>query len=501
MNFLKKSFYMSNKVKSITEKSIAVIIAKLMKKAVVIINGIFLARLMSLDDFGSFQQITLIASSIGLVGALGISKSYFYFLPRINTHEQKNFILQSILVSIGVYTCLAFILFFSLSPLSRGMNNLLLQQYSLILLIFLFNSIFTEYVEPILVALEKTTLYCVTVISFSFAEMLSLAIPLFHGAGVEFICLSYGLVGLAKFFFLSAGFFRLPGSVSLSFSYVKPMMAYSIPLSLTSIMVALGKRLDLFMISALFLTKDFALFSRGALEIPLAGIITFSLSGILVTEFVKFSSVNRFNEIKWLWNETARRTAMVFFPVFIFLFIFSQQFIITLYGYKYVESVIIFKIYLFLLPMQIMSWNSVSRAFGKTLINLYEGIIFVTSNILFNILFYFIFGFIGPAIGTVIAFYLSNFYTISRIYPLLQVDFEEFLPWKKLTKIAVVAAGCGLLSLPALFITAKPSFQLLCGGIIYSASFLFFTPLFLLTANDWKIVKKYFSISIFAKGK
>jgi len=475
---------MSQNQKSITGKSIAVILAKILKNAAVLINGIILARLLSLDAFATFQQLALITSSVGLVGALGISKSYFYFLPRLLPAEKKSYIVQSIGFSFVVYLSLSALLMLCLEGLSKGMNNPGLTGFPGILMIFLFNAIFTEYIEPILVALEKTFLYSIIVIVFSAAEFLSLALPLLYHVRLELVCLSYGFAGGMKFLFLGGCFFRLPGTVRLSFSFVKQMLAYSIPLSMTSIMVALGKRLDMFMISALFRTNEFALFSRGALEIPLAAIITFSLSGILVTEFVKLSAEDKFSRIKRLWHETARRTAMVFFPSFLFLLFFAKPFIITLYGEKFAGSAVIFRTYLFLLPIQIMAWNSVPRAFGKTIINMYEGMVFFVSNIILNIVFYFCFGFVGPAIATVAAFYLSNIFTISKILPLLKLRLNEFLPWRRLLKIMAAALVCGLGSSLVCRFTDVPAVQLMLGAIIYAVLFLGISMFSLMTQSD-----------------
>ena len=70
-----------------------------------------------------------------------------------------------------------------------------------------------------------------------------------------------------------------------------------------------------------------------------------------------------------VWREAMRKTSLVLLPMFAFMTVMSADLVRLLYGAGYSESVAVFRVYLFLLPLRIATWGLIPQAIGRTGIN------------------------------------------------------------------------------------------------------------------------------------
>lgn len=106
---------------------------------------------------------------------------------------------------------------------------------------------------------------------------------------------------------------------------------------------------DRFLITGLFSPIAFATYTIGAKNIPFLPMFRTSLVNTLAPEISEEYHKTKQVSGKSLeaWRKGIRLTALIIIPVFVFLEIFSYEFITGLYSIKYAEAVSIFRVYLF----------------------------------------------------------------------------------------------------------------------------------------------------------
>ena len=74
-----------------------------------------------------------------------------------------------------------------------------------------------------------------------------------------------------------------------------------------------------------------------------------------------------------------------------------------LYGASYAESAVMFRIYLFLVPLRVATYGLITQAIGRTRINLTASFVFLGSNAILVLALVGPLGLPGPAVATVAA--------------------------------------------------------------------------------------------------
>ena len=91
-------------------------------------------------------------------------------------------------------------------------------------------------------------------------------------------------------------------------------LKYGLPLAFTDIVTLLGNWLDKLLMALISKPADFAIYARGAFELPLINLIPYSLTNVLLPKFVQFHKDRQHSELIKLWHESIRRTALIMMP-------------------------------------------------------------------------------------------------------------------------------------------------------------------------------------------
>ena len=148
------------------------------------------------------------------------------------------------------------------------------------------------------------------------------------------------------------------------------MLSYGLPLAATGLAGTLGYQFDRIVVGVSFFSQEFAVYALGAVEIPLGLLIAAAVSNVLVPRLtILWRDGDRAGMVA-LWREAMRKTSLVLLPLFAFMMVMSADLVLLLYGPGYSESVDVFRVYLFLLPLRIATWGLIPLAIGRTGINL-----------------------------------------------------------------------------------------------------------------------------------
>ncbi len=470
-----------------------------------IVIGMLLVRYLTKYDYGTFRQIMLVAVLISTTIAIGLPQSLSYFIPRASTSQEKKqlaFQVFTVLTLLGLVAATTSYLF--RFRISSGFNNTELLQYSWVFSLFFLFLIPSKCTQPTLVALGRTNFASFLNVGTAIVNFFFVIIPLILGKDLKIILVSMLSVYVLKFLIviyilssLDGGFPRLLDKHSF-----KKQLSYSVPLGGSLMLGVARKYIDQFIIAALYNPVNFAIYSRGAFELPLVNLLPYNLSTLMVPKIAEYYKEGKISSIVYLWQESMRKVALVLFPVFIYSFIFADFIISFLFTKEYLDSVRIFRIYLLLLPIRIGAYRTILQAIGQTRHIFTATIISLITGIVLGIIFERIFGLIGPAIGIVIASFVAPAYLLIQTRIHLKLSISVLLPIKKLFLPMICSVAVGVITLPISMLNLYALYTLLISGFIYFLLYIIIMKFFnIFTESEWDLVVRWATLRVLFNRK
>lgn len=405
-----------------------------------IINMIFimiLVRTFSKVDYATYQQSYLIANSIQPFLVLGFPITLSYFISK--SENKKNitintFIISNILGILGmviVYLSAAFIATQYANP---GLNTSIK-----VISFFIFFEVSTSYGPNLLIATEREKTLLKLTMGLSIIKIALLLLSIIFNESILSIIWGITFISALKyiFYFINISFYFRLERYGFNKKLLISQIKYALPIGLSTIISTISIYIDKNMIAYLFSPEQYVIYSSGATEIPLISIITGSVTSIILPRISKVYSEKAGDKDKSrkIWFESIIGCAVILIPIMFALLMYSEGFIEILFSKEYLESTQIFKIYLFNLPLRIVTFGTMLTIMGLGRKLLFNSIISLVVNILLNVIMLNIFGIVGPAYATIISTYFLAIMQLNQIKKGLGVTFYEVFPWRKLIKI------------------------------------------------------------------
>lgn len=471
-----------------SSKVISLSLAQGFMTVVTIISSMVLTRYLTKVDYATYLQTFLAYDFFVPILLLGLPSAMFYFLPDNKTNKRGLVIDNIVLLLImgGIFSI--FLIFGGANLLSKRFDNDNLL-YTLKWLTF-----YPLYTFPVmllgavLITQDKVKLNAwynvitgviltimiiiatISTNSYTAPILVRIFLPLIYFPIALFLILRY-----------VPGHWRYP-----SVSSMLGIMKFSIPLGLATILGTISNQLSNIIVSVLCTPEDYAVYATGAREIPLVGIITSSLSMVIMSDMVKECKNQNKSAALLLFRKASTISAAFLIPSMVFLMFFAEHFIILLFSERYVESVLSFRIFLFYLPVRIVFYGSAFIALGKTKLVLYRSIVdLILTSLLCYVLTLYI-GYIGAAIGTVIVSYIWGIpYNLVTLAKNFECSSLYIIPLSKIGRIFVISAVSVLLPSLLLFVHMNALMLFLLGGIIFLAIYSFMSYRYISEVNEF----------------
>jgi O-antigen/teichoic acid export membrane protein len=408
-----------------------------------LVSAAILSRLFTKDDYAAYRQTILVfVVAIPLLTS-GLPKSLYYFIPR--NRENSRSILTGNLLLLFLMGALFTVIIMS------GGNRFIAMKFSnpAIARLLLIYSPYAMFALPILnidaclMSCNRVkTLVVYNVISRFFTVILIVGFVLIWRTPTASIC----AIVLAGFIiFIPAIFLMYQATAGDAWKFnaanIWQQIKYSVPLGIASMFGKIDMVLDKIIVSAMCTPALFAVYVNGALEIPVIGILTGSITSVLLPDIVQFYNEGNKTAGLELWKRASVKSAMLLMPIMCFLMVMAGEFMQILFSAKYSESAWPFRVYLLLMPVRVVTWGPMLMAAGKTRLVLYGAAGGLVMNLILSIILVHKIGYMGAVIGTVLSIYIWNipFYIIA-ISNLYQVSFWRILPFWNLFKILLISA-------------------------------------------------------------
>lgn len=461
---------------------------------------LLLARNMPREQFGYFQWAVLLLSTIASLATLGIPQAYLYFIPRSEGEDRGAFlslglILQTVIgMLIGFFAASAGMIV----PRLYGVNES--GFFTLSLLLFPAFFIIASSLPSIMLSLGKPNFAALTSIitGVFYVGSAVTAVAISDSASAVFLAITaaYGLSALGgaalAYRSLPHGKRWIAGKQEL-----RELIRYSWPLGLSSMAGNINRRIDGIIVRMFFSASIFASFFVGAREIPFVSIFAFGITQAILPRISKAGADgDRLQQIR-LWQQAMLKTAIVIFPVFVFVFALAHRFIVLLFTQAYADATPVFMIYLLLLPLRLSGYGAVLSAMGKPRLVLKGAILGVAVNIALGLLLVRSAGWTGPAIGAVASQLAMIVYFVRMIRKVSGVAWTGLLPMAGLGAIFLTA----LLPIPFTLLIARflpaPLLGFVAAGIFFfSGYFALAWILGVLTRDDKDFIRRWLRLKV-----
>jgi len=382
--------------------------------------AIIYSRQLSYDDYGTFQSVWMYANIVNIIISFGFSSVIFstnlsFLFLFIKNHRR---IITSFYTILSLSGLAAF--FF----LAKNFNTNL----KLWLIVFIIIQNIITIAETLLIKRKKEKISFVINVFYALLFFGCHLYILLSHYSLSNLIISLCVLSLIKLFVIIS----VPAK-NESYEPVadeKHFLKHWGFLGLNEILGVTSKWIDKVFLLYLLTASDFAVFFNGSFEIPLFGLLISVAGSFMLIEFS--GNIQLKDKIISLFKESFSLLSAIVFPLFFFLFFFREEIFAFVFKNKYNDSVPIFVISIFILPLRINNYSVILQCFSEGKKVMLGSLMDIIIAIVLMIILYPFMGSRGIALSIVISTYCQVFYYLWHSAKILNVKMPELLPFQKL---------------------------------------------------------------------
>lgn len=362
---------------------------------------------LSVEDFGIWKRLMFVINLTIPILSFGIAEGYKYYLAKEGKKKEM------FANTFSFYTIIT-VLFFGIVLIANILgyfNWVDLKEYyllSFLLPIAYFVFVINKTMRYAYINDDKIDLHSkITLIGFVFTGIALLFSSLYFKQlarhylyiGVSLYILIY-LVPI--YTLIKKGKFIITNKW-INKEYFVKVLKQGLPLYLAVFIGTFTLNTGMLIVNTFENIETFAIFSVGALEIPVFAMLSAAFSQKIYPELVRLVSNGEKEKAKKIWLNTTMQISYITYPLIIILMFFAQDIIYLIYSPKYKESVFIFKTYLLIGIFRNNYYGALITAAGQTKYITMYALIMLIANAIISIILYYFLGILGVVFGTLIA--------------------------------------------------------------------------------------------------
>lgn len=406
----------------------------------------FLSRECTYQEYGTYSQVLLFSAFFLVIFNFGISTISNVVLAEHEENESLVFNTATIILTLA---SVAGILLIVLAGNSWNFifNNEVFYKNLVYFFPTLFFQSISSYFLNTLLFYNRVKAIAVIVVSTNVLKLGMMLYSLYVLHSLAAIFISISLFTVLQCVLL---YYVLPEEVrKITFKYdgqiAKQLFTPALPIMFTGLLGSGILYANGLFISNMLSVKDYAIYRNGAIEFPLVSVITASILAVTMPAFAKFKVKGEIEPMLLMRKKANVVSAAMIFPICVFLFFFSKEFIVLYLSDKYIESSLLFSVFNLTLLLRFTNYQDLLVVYKKT------NYIFIANVVSFLIslaLNFFLIKNLG-LMGAVIA-YLFSVLSLAVLLTLItckiaKIKLADFHDWRKLIIILVISFGTGLL--------------------------------------------------------
>lgn len=414
-------------MKAISNVSALQIFQILRYSTLILISIVFANSHLSKLEIGEYETFIFLAGAISFFWLTGFVKSFLINSSNIKEKTSDIFNFYILILAAGILS------FLSIKLISSSSINLLSYNYSDKLAIYIVLLGTASISEYILLSLKKNkALIYYGVIAF-IVQFFIIIYPIIIGKGIDLIINSLLIVVVLKNLFSLFLVFRY-SAIKFSFETIKNNIRLAFPLIISFLLSGSAQYIDGFIIKYNFDDNVFAVFRYGAKEFPLLILLADSMS----TAFISNFNNNNFDVILAQIKEKSTKLINWLFPLSIVLLISSTYLFKIVFSPQFIESAIIFDIYLLLIVSRLIFPQTVLMGLKNSRLILKAAVIELIINVSLSLIFVFKFGIAGVAFATVIAYYIEKAYLLIILKQKFNISSIKYINFKPIILYSII---------------------------------------------------------------
>ena len=436
----------SSKKLSLGKETFFLFIGRASESIFGLLAGMVLVRhFVDKNIFATYSQSIFLAQTLLAFAPLGLHRAIMFFLPRVKS--KRAFVIQTTILTSFFICIFGGLLIYLREQISSWLNNPQLACTVPVIFGILWTMNFHSILLQVLIGTKRAKVAGIVLTAVSTCNLLFIVAGSYLDYDVyQMLLLVLGL-NAAKATVCLCYVFRLPGQLRqvCNMSNIPRQIRYALPLGLSSFTSMIGKTIDRFLVMSIFRPNVFAVYDRGAITIPFVEQVSYSIFGVLQPHLIELYQNKDIEGFIQAWHEALLKCAKIILPIMAFSWVVADYLIVVVNTSAYVGSVKYFRIYLFLLPLNLTIYSSVLMAIGHTGKVFGVSSLYFACNISMSIVLVkaFEMGPMGPAIATVISELIRSILYLYAISKSLRTKLRDVYPWIRLLGISVISVLSG----------------------------------------------------------
>jgi O-antigen/teichoic acid export membrane protein len=328
---------------------------------------ILVVRLLDQRQVGVYRQSFQVIVNLISILPLGFSMSAYYFLNREKTERRGAAIFNILIFNsvVGGLACLA--LFLRPQILGSIFQSEEMTRLAPHIGVVVWIWIFSIFLEMVAVANKEARLATAFIIFAQFSKTVLMVVAVLLFTTVDAFLYAAMIQGVLQTVILLIYLnLRFPGFWKrFNFAFFREQMIYAVPFGLAGILWTMQTNLHFYFVGYRFSEADYAIYAIGCFELPLITMLSESVISVMIPRMTELQIDDDKPEMIRLTARAMQKLAFFYFPIYVFLFITAETFVVTLFTHNYLGSVPVFLINITLLPLQIIITDPVVRAYKE----------------------------------------------------------------------------------------------------------------------------------------
>jgi O-antigen/teichoic acid export membrane protein len=423
---------------SILRRAGPLMIARLAVVLVTFTTPLVLARVLLPASYGTFKLAWLWCNTLGWVLPMGLTPSLLYFVPR-EPHRRRYFIAHALVVTsaLGVAAAIVLYAFGPRIALSMDKPELAAQMNW----VALFSGLFLcgSTIDSIPLAQARIKLSAALRFGYEGVQ----AIGIVTGALLT-RSLEGAFVGIAigtAFRAVACWWMVLrEHGLHLSREHLRRQLGYALPFGLGYGLIILQQQFHQYFVAANVTATMFAIYAVGCFQLPIVDMIYTPVSEVLQLGIAEYDRDGDRDGPARLMREAVARLAFVFIPTMALLYVCGPTLLTFLFTERYRESVPIFRLVIFSIPLAALPVDGVMRARAQNRFVLVISLVKLALTVPLVVAGFHLFGLRGAVAGWLAAEAITRGTLLVRSGQLLG-GMRTLLPWRTLSIQAFSAAA------------------------------------------------------------
>ncbi len=498
------------KTQSLKQQGAWLLAAKLIGFAFSFALPLLIVRYLTQSEVGLYREAFQVITNAAIILPLGFSMSAYYFLAR-ETERRSGAVLNILLFNFATGGLACLTLYFFPHLLGSLLDSDDMARLAPTIGIIIWIWIFSSFLETVAIANQETRIATLFIIGSSLTKTLLMGSAVLAFATVEaflYAAIIQGIIQICVLIIYLRS--RFPGFWSgFDPAFFREQMKYAIPFGLTGILWMAQNDIHNYFVIHKFSAAEFAIYAYGCFEVPLIAMLSESVSSVLYTRMNQLHQSDDREEMIRLTARAMQKLALVYFPIYIFLFITSRTFIVTLFTEEYAASASIFAINLTLLPLGVLITDPIVRSFKELGRIFLLTRLFVLSCLVavlyFGLGYFSMTGMITVAVG---AFIIEKVIAESMVIKKLGLGLRHLSLLTNVGKTALTSLLAGLVTylvytnvhkylmsqgenlVVGILQTTHPNtINFVGGSLVLFVSGCVFVPIYLIASNLWGVIE------------